>query len=148
MSPPRRRETRVYSVSCTDADWERVRRLAAARGQSMSRYLVESGLQVDLEAAPAFSPALALGEAEQRALHERVRAIAERTVGAESEEALLARIRNALAFLVDETMRAMVREGRTEELRARLSALFGERAAATTVERLLAPGGDPRAPGR
>ena len=76
-----------------------------------------------------------------------MRAIAERTVGAESEEALLARIRNALAFLVDATMRAMVREGREDELRARLSALFGERAAAATVKRLVAPG-DPRGPGR
>ncbi|MDD9980307.1 MAG: hypothetical protein OXU81_02940, partial [Gammaproteobacteria bacterium] len=43
---------------------------------------------------------------------ERVRAIAERTVAAESEEALLARILNALAFLVNATMRAMVSEGR------------------------------------
>ena len=46
------------------------------------------------------------------------------------------RIRNALAFLVELKMRKMVRDAREYELKALLSDLFGERAAAATVERL------------
>ena len=61
--------------------------------------------------------------------------IAEHTA-AGSEEALLTRIRNALAFLVETRMREMVRDAREYELKALLTHLFGERAAAATVERL------------
>ena len=46
------------------------------------------------------------------------------------------RIRNALAFLVELRMREMVRDARVYELKALLADLFGERAAAATVERL------------
>ena len=46
------------------------------------------------------------------------------------------RIRNALAFLVEARMREMMRDAREYELKALLTDLFGERAAAATVERL------------
>ena len=49
---------------------------------------------------------------------------------------MLTRIRNALAFLVEVRMREMARDGREYELKALLTDLFGERAAAATVERL------------
>ena len=62
--------------------------------------------------------------------------IAERTAAAESEEEVLTRIRNALAFLVEARMREMVRDAREYELKALLTDLFGERAAAASVERL------------
>ena len=42
----------------------------------------------------------------------------------------------ALAFLVELRMREMVRDAREYELKALLTDLFGERAAAATVERL------------
>ena len=77
-----------------------------------------------------------LDEAEQRRLYDTLVRIAERTAAAESEEEVLTRIRNALAFLVEARMREMVRDAREYELKALLTDLFGERAAAATVERL------------
>ena len=48
----------------------------------------------------------------------------------------LSQIHNALAFLVERTMHEMARDGREHELKALLTDLFGERAAAAAVERL------------
>lgn len=127
---------RAHSISCTDAEWERVRVLAERRGLSMSRYFVECGLNVDPTTEAPKPPRLVLDEAEQRRLYDSVAGIAERTAEAESEEAVLTRIRNALAFLVELRMREMVRDAREYELKGFLTDLFGERSAAATVERL------------
>ena len=136
MRRKRRAPPRAHSISCTDAEWERVRVLAERRGLSMSRYFVECGLNVDPTTEAPAPPRLVLDEAEQRRLHDSLVRIAERTAEAESEEEVLTRIRNALAFLVELRMREMVRDAREYELKALLADLFGERAAATTVERL------------
>ena len=136
MRRKRRPPSKVYSISCTDAEWERVRVLAERRGMSISRYLVEYGLNVDPTTEAPKPPRLVLDEAEQRRLHDDVVRIAERTAEAESEEAVMTRIRNALAFLVEVRMREMVRDAREYELKALLADLFGERMAAATAERL------------
>ena len=136
MRRKRRPPPKAHSISCTDAEWERVRVLAQRRGMSISRYFVECGLNVDPTTEAPAPPRLVLDEAEQRRLHDSVVRIAERTAAAESEEAVLMRIRNALAFLVELKMRKMVRDAREYELKALLTDLFGERAAAATVERL------------
>ena len=136
MRRKRRPPPRAHSISCTDAEWERVRVLAERRGLSMSRYFVECGLNVDPTKEAPKPPRLVLDEAEQRRLHDSIVRIAERTAAAESEEAVLMRIRNALAFLVEARMREMMRDAREYELKALLTDLFGERAAAATVERL------------
>ena len=133
-----RRLPKAYSLSCTDSDWGRVRVLAERKGLSISRYMVECGLTVDPTAEPAPPPRLVLDEAEQRALLDRVTAIAEHTAEAETDEALLTHIRNSLSFLAEETMRTMMREGREGELRTTLADLFGEQLAAATVDRLRA----------
>ena len=125
---------KVYSISCTDAEWERVRRLADAQGMSISRYLVERGLTVELQEEPEAPPRLVLDEREQRELYERVARIAERTVSAESEKAVLTRIRYNLALLAELAMRDMVREGREDELRVLLVELVGEDSAGATIE--------------
>ena len=132
----RRLPSRVYSLSCTDEQWETFRRLAAQRGVSISRYLVKCALHGDPDAEPDSSPRLVLDETEQRALYEAVRHIAERTAAAESHSALLTRIRNVLALLVELAMRDMAREGREAELRTVLIGFFGEHAAAATLERM------------
>ena len=136
MRRKRRPPAKVHSISCTDAEWERARVLAERRGLSISRYFVECGLNVDSTTESPKPPRLVLDEAEQRRLHDSVVEIAERTSAAESEEAVLMRIRNALVFLVELRMREMVRDAREYELKALLTDLFGERAVAATVERL------------
>ena len=136
MRRTRRPPPKVHSISCTDAEWERARVLAERRGLSISRYFVECGLNVDPTTEPPAPPRLVLDEAEQRRLHDSVVQIAERSAAAESGEAVLTRIRNGLAFLVEVTMREMARDGREYELKALLTDLFGGRAAAATVERL------------
>ena len=138
MRRKRRLPAKVHSISCADAEWERVRVLAERRGLSISRYMVECGLNVDPTTEAPKAPRLVLDEAEQRRLHDGVVGIVERTAAAESEEAVLMRIRNALAFLVEARMREMVRDGREYELKGLLTDLFGERAAAAAVERLQA----------
>ena len=110
--------------------------LAERRGLSISRYFVECGLTVDPTTEAPPPPRLVLDEAEQRRLHDSLVRIEERTAAAESEEEVLTRIRNALAFLVEVRMREMVRDAREYELKALLTDLFGERAAAATVGRL------------
>ena len=136
MRRPRRPPPKVHSISCTDAEWERARVLAARRGLSISRYMVECGLAVDPATGAPKPPRLVLNEAEQRRLLDSVAGIAQRTAAAESEEAVMTRIRNALAFLVEARMREMVRDAREYELKGLLAELFGERAAVATVERL------------
>ena len=136
MRRKRRSQSKVHSVSCTDAEWERARVLADRREMSISRYLVECGLNVDPTTEAPKPPRLVLDEAEQRRLHDSVVKIAKRTAETESEEAVMTRIRNALNFLVEARMREMVRDAREYELKSLLTDLFGERAAAATVERL------------
>ena len=136
MRRKRRPPPRAHSISCTDDEWERVRVLAERRGLSMSRYFVECGLTVDPTTEAPKPPRLVLDEAEQRRLYDSLVRIAERTAAADSEEEVLTRIRNALAFLVEARMREMMRDAREYELKALLTDLFGERAAAATVERL------------
>ncbi|MCY4447889.1 MAG: hypothetical protein OXE02_03455, partial [Chloroflexi bacterium] len=101
-------------------------------------YGVNGGPPGARAADPDPPPRLVLDEAEQRALLDHVTAIAERTVPAEADEAVMTRVRNSLAFLAEETMRTMMREGREEELWKMLTDLVGEQAAAATVDRLRA----------
>lgn len=136
MRRKRRPPSKVHSISCTDAEWERMRVLAERRGMSISRYLVECGLNVDPTTEAPKPPRLVLDEAEQRRLHDSVVQIVARTVEAESEDAVMTLIRNALNVLVEVRMREMVRDAREYELKALLTDLFGERTAAATVERL------------
>ena len=60
----------VHSLSCTDTEWERVRERADAAGLSMSRYLVERALTVELprdgDGKIGPPPRLVLSEGEQQ----------------------------------------------------------------------------------
>ena len=69
MRRPRNPATMVRSLSCTDAEWERVRERADAAGLSMSRYLVERALMAELprdeDGKIGPPPRLVLSEGEQ-----------------------------------------------------------------------------------
>ncbi len=82
---------------------------AERRELSVSRHMVECGLDVDPRTEAPKPPRLVLDESEQRCLLDSVTGTAERTATAEPEEAVLMRIRNALAFLVEARMRERVR---------------------------------------
>ena len=81
----RRPPAKVHSISCADAEWERVRVLAERRGLSISRYMAECGLTVDPTTEAPKPPRLVLDEAEQHRLLDGVAGIAERTAAAAVE---------------------------------------------------------------
>ena len=85
----RRSPSNVWSISCTDAEWETVRRYAGRHGVSISRWLVESGLNGDPDAIRRPSQHLALSDPEQRSLYDNLNAIAARTARSGSEKAIL-----------------------------------------------------------
>ena len=74
-----RRETpraRV-TISCQESEWERIREVAESRDVSMNDHVISAGLNVELDPAQTDAPALALSEAEQRRLLDRVDRLAE-----------------------------------------------------------------------
>ena len=130
----------MRSLSCTDLEWERVRERAAGAGLSMSRYLIERGLTVELPREEGVRPQLVLDEAEQREMRDRIAAVAERvsTGSAEGDGSELLRLRRMVSFLVRAAMTDMVREGRTRRMTALLADLFGEEEAVRIAERFVA----------
>ena len=125
-APPRAR----FSISCLDSEWERIREVAARRGVSMNDHLVSSGLSVELSPEPAEAPALALSEAEQRLLFERVgRLEANMLSGAGQRGGSIARLRRSVQLLLMTALSDVVRQGRAHELRPLLENVFGAEAA-------------------
>ena len=68
----RRSPSNVWSISCTDAEWETVRRYAGRHGVSISRWLVGSGLKGDPDAILRPSQHIALSDPEQRNLYDNL----------------------------------------------------------------------------
>ena len=80
--PARRKAPRVrLTISCLDSEWERIREIAERRGVSINDHAVSAGLSVEL-GPPRDAPALALSEAEQRRLLDRVDRLADSMLGA------------------------------------------------------------------
>ena len=127
--PGRRAAPRVrFSISCLDSEWERIREVARRRGVSMNDHLVFAGLSVELDPAPPDAPALALSEAEQRLLFDRVGRL-EESMAAGSSGRSIARLRLSLRLLMMTTLRGLVRQGREAELGPLLADVFGAEAA-------------------
>ncbi len=140
MRRPRAPATMVHSLSCTDADWERVRERADAAGLSISRYLVERGLTVALprggDGKVRLPPRLVLEEGEQREMRDRIVSIADRmSAGASNDdETELLRLRRMVAFLLKTVLLDTIRDGRTREMTAMLAEVFGEEEAVEIAE--------------
>jgi len=134
----------VRSLSCTDVEWERVREKADAEGQSMSRYLVERALTVELprdaEGRVGPPPRLVLSECEQQQMHERIERIhATMSTGSSEEDpSILARLRDSVWLVTTAAKFDLVREGRTRQLIALLAEILGEEKAARTAEQFVA----------
>ena len=81
--PARRASPRVrFSISCLDSEWERIREAAQRRGVWINEHVISAGLTVALGPEPPDAPVLALSEAEQRRLLERVDRLAESMLAA------------------------------------------------------------------
>ena len=134
----------VRSLSCTDVEWERVRERADAEGQSMSRYLVERALTVELprdgDGRIGPPPRLVLSESEQREMHERIARIIGRmsTGSSEEDRSILAQLRDSVWLVTTAAKFDLVREGRTRQMIALLAEILGEEEAARNAERFVA----------
>ena len=117
----------VHSLSCTDTEWERVRERADAAGLSMSRYLVERALTVELprdgDGKLGPPPRLVLSEGEQQQIHDRIAHVFGRmsTGSAEEDRSVLARLGDSVSLLTRAAMLDMVRDGRTRQMIALLA---------------------------
>ena len=136
--------TMVRSLSCTDVEWERVRERADAAGQSMSRYLVERALTVELprdgDGRIGPPPRLVLSEGDQREMHDRIAQMFETmsTGSAEEDRSVLARLGHSVSLVTRAAMLELVREGRTREMIALLAVHHGEEEAVRIAERFVA----------
>ena len=132
----------VHSVSATDPDWERVRERASAAGMSISRYLVERAMTVELprdaRGRPGPPPRLALGEDEQRQMFDRLARIEGMLAAASFDGAPFGKLADAVSFLLRATMLEMVRLGHTRRMTAMLAETMGEEEALRFADEFLA----------
>ena len=144
MRRPRNPATMVHSLSCTDTEWERVRERADAAGLSMSRYLVERALTVELprdgDGKIVPPPRLVLSEGEQREMRDRISRVFGRmsTGSAEEDRSILAQLGDSVSLVTKAAMLDMVRGGRTRQMIALLAELVGEEEAIRIAERFVA----------
>ncbi len=115
------------SISCTDAEWARIRRLADAAGKTISRYLIDCAMEAaalidkGVDWPPPGAEGLVLDAAQQQALLDGVRDLAGRMPGSGqiAEQAAMA------AFLFDAVLLDMAGRGLRQERDALLAAHFG-----------------------
>ena len=112
------------AISCLESEWERIREVADLRGVSINDHVISAGLNVQLDPTQTEAPALALSEAEQRRLLDRVDRLAESMLSAASGGSI-ERLRQSVELLLMTTLRDLVRQGRERELGPLLVAAFG-----------------------
>ena len=102
------------AISCPESEWERIREVADLRGLSINDLMISARLNVELDPARTDAPALALSEAEQRRLLDRVDRLAESMLSAASGGSI-ERLRQSVELLLMTTLRDLVRQGREHE---------------------------------
>ena len=112
------------TISCLESEWERIREVAESRNTSINDHVISAGLNVTLDPAQTDAPALALSEAEQRRLLDRVDRLAESMLSAASGGSI-ERLLQSVELLLMTTLRDLVRQGREHELGPLLAAVFG-----------------------
>ena len=130
---PRARVT----ISCLEAEWERIREVAESRGMSINDHVISAGLNVELDPAQTDAPALTLSEAEQRRLLDRVDRLAGSMLSAASGRSI-ERLLQSVELLLMTTLHDLVRQGRSRELGPLLEAVFGPRQIRSDFRRRLA----------
>ena len=124
------------SISCTDEDYAQIRARARRAGQSMSDYVVERGLTVNLSrsvvrAAPS-GPRLVLDEQAQREMHTALSNISRHAKDAD----WLGELRKEVRLVVQAAMLDMLWQGRRAELRSLLAHELREPRASELAERM------------
>ena len=127
------------TISCLESEWERIREVAESRGVSINDHVISAGLNVELDPAQTDAPALALSEAEQRRLLDRVDRLAESMLSAASGGSI-ARLLQSVELLLMTTLHDLVWQGRVA--RARASAGGGVRPRRRAGCRTAVPGLD------
>ena len=112
------------TISCLESEWERIREIADGRGVSINDHVISAGLNVELDPVPTGAPALALSEAEQRRLLDRVDRLAESMLSAAPGGSIV-RLRQSVELLLMTTLHDLVRHGRERDLGPLLVAVFG-----------------------
>ena len=112
------------TISCLGSEWERIREVAESRGESINDHVISAGLNVTLDPAPTDSPALALSEAEQRRLLDRVDRLAESMLSAASGGSI-ERLLQSVELLLMTTLHDLDWQGRSRELGPLLVVVFG-----------------------
>ena len=122
------------SFSCTDEEYAAIRDRAEARGATVSAYVIERGLTVDVTSDPMRSRAahrLILSEQEQRELYSALKDAA-----SNHPEHWSNRLEANVRLLVHAVMVDMIWQGRTEQMRTLLAQLM-EAPRATELAELL-----------
>ena len=112
------------TISCLESEWERIREVAESRGVSINDHVISAGLNVELDPAQTDAPALALSEAEQRRLLDRVDRLAESMLSAASGGSI-ERLLQSVELLLMTTLHDLVWQGREHKLGSLLVAMFG-----------------------
>ena len=112
------------TISCLESEWERIREVADSRDVSINDHVISAGLSVQLDPAQAEAPALALSEAEQRRLLDRVDRLAESMLSAASGGSI-ERLLQSVELLLMTTLDDLSWRGLERDLGPLLVAVFG-----------------------
>ena len=125
MKKPSAGKNRVtHTICCTGEDWELVQEGASRAGISASAWWTECALTVDLSPKGGKARPLVLDADRQRGLSDGAAALAG-GLDAVDEEAL-SQYRDDIRAMLEEPLRAMVRQGRREKAMELLRTVFGE----------------------
>ena len=146
-SPARKKQV-THTICCTDEEWDLVREGAGRAGMSASAWWVECALTVDLSPKGEKARALVLDAGRQRSLSDGVAALAHGLDIADEEA--LSQFRDDIRAMLEEPLRAMVRQGRREKAMELLRTVFGEDRATVIAAAFIpnteeAPGSTPSA---
>ena len=121
--PAASKKRMTHTICCTDEEWQMVQEGAGRAGLSASAWWVECALTVDLSPKGGKAQALVLDTARQRSLSDGVAALAH-GLDATDEEAL-SQFQDDIRAMLEEPLRAMVRQGRREKAMELLRTVFG-----------------------
>ena len=121
---PSKKNQVTHTVCCTDEEWALVKEGAGRAGMSASAWWVECALTVDLSPKGERARALVLDAGRQRSLSDGMSALA-CGLDAADEEAL-SQFRDDIRAMLEEPLRALVRQGRREKAMELLRTVFGE----------------------